>query len=103
MPLNEFWHGDMRLLSAYQIAYLRKTDYEAWKNGAYANIGISIAISNSFRNKCSKPEIYPNWKDPIPKKHITKLTKENLEIKFRKEQIENNNWLHNLIQKHKKG
>lgn len=102
MPLSEFWHGDMGLLGKYQIAYLRKVDFEAWKNGFYTHIGISVALENSFRKKGSKPIPYPHWQDlTITKKEKKKVTKENIEQVFRQEQIDNNNWLRKFLNKNK--
>lgn len=93
MPLDEFWHGDMRLLGAYEKAYYRRTSYAAWENGKYVWEAITKAIYNGFgRGKTDKPETYSQWVDPI-KKEKPVITKDNLEEEFRKQQVELNAWL----------
>ena len=99
MPLNEFWHGDVRLLEAYQKAYMRDKSYTAWLNGAYIFEANSKINANANRTKrTDKVHNYADWKDPIPKKKKT-ITEENLEGEFRKTQLEQNSWLHNLMKK----
>lgn len=99
MPLKEFWHGDMRLLSVYQKAYLRNTSYVAWVNGQYNTIAHSIALSNGFASKGQKPKEFPQWQDPAEKISKPKITKDNIEEEFRKEQARQAGWLHNLLNK----
>ena len=99
MPLDEFWHGDLRLIEAYQKAYMRDKSYTAWLNGAFIFEAHSKAISNGNRTKKSdKVEEYSQWKDPVPKKKKI-ITKENLESEFRKEQFGQNSWLHDMLRK----
>ena len=98
MPLAEFWYGDTRLLEVYQKAYMRDKSYTAWLNGAYTFEANSKAISNGNRTKKSDPvQQYAEWKDPIPKYHKEKITKDNIEQKFRETQVQQNLWLHNMI------
>lgn len=99
MPLDEFWHGDLRLLEAYQKAYYRDVSYTAWLIGARTFEANSKVSVNANRTKRSdKVEQYPNWQDPIPKKKKI-ITNENLESEFRKEQFGQNSWLHNMLKK----
>ena len=99
MPLDEFWHGDMRLLEAYQKAYIRDKSYTAWINGVHTFEANSKVSYNENRTKRSdKAQEYSDWKDPINKKK-KKITKENLEQEFRKEQFNQNAWLHNALNK----
>lgn len=99
MPLDEFWHGDLRLFEAYQKAYLRDKSYTAWLNGAFIFEANSKAIANGNRTKRSdKVQEYAQWKDPIPKKKKI-ITQENLESEFRKEQFGQNAWLHDIMHK----
>ena len=94
MPLDDFWHGDMRLLGAYEKAYYRRVSFNAWENGKYVWEAITKAIYNGFdRGKTDKAEIYSQWVDPIKKAQKTIITKDNLEEEFRKEQAELNAWL----------
>jgi hypothetical protein len=96
MPLDEFWHGDLRLLDAYQKAYIRDKSYTAWLNGVYVFEANSKAIANGNRTKKSdKVEQYEDWKDPIKKLKKPIVTTENLEEEFRKQQAEQNAWLFN--------
>ena len=99
MPLNEFWHGDVRLLDAYQKAYMRDKSYTAWLNGVYIFEADSKVSANANRTKrTDKVEQYGDWKDPIPKKKKT-ITKENLEGEFRKVQFDQNAWLSAMLHK----
>lgn len=93
MPLNEFWYGDMRLLGVYQKAYMRNVSYTAWLNGQYNHVAYGIVMSNAFAKKGQKAVEYPPWKDPFEKFDKPKITKENLEKEFRKQQAEQNAWL----------
>lgn len=95
MTPEQFWYGDIRLLKVYQKAYLDNKSYTAWVNGNYTNVAYSIALSNAFAKKGAKPVEYPQWKSPFEKLGKKKITKENLEQEFRKQQIEQNAWLFN--------
>jgi hypothetical protein len=93
MPLHEFWHGDMRLLQAYEKAYKRDKSYTAWINGAHIFEASSKAISNGNRTRQSDPVLeYGDWKDPIQKPK-PKITEENIEVEFRKQQADVMAWL----------
>ena len=95
MPLSEFWYGDPRLLGVYQKAYMRDKSYTAWLNGVYIFESNSKSTHNANRTKRSDPvEKYNDWKDPTPNPPIAK---ERVEEKFRKTQVEQNLWLHNMI------
>lgn len=95
MTTDQFWYGDLRLLQAYQKAYIRNVSYTAWCNGNYANMAHSISLSNAFAKKGAKQAEFPQWVDPFKKINKKKITKENLETEFRKQQIEQNAWLFN--------
>ena len=91
MPLDEFWHGDIRLLECYQKAYERDKSYTAWLNGLYVFEASTKAIANGNRTKRSDPvEKYNDWVDPM--KRFEKMTKLEAEGNFRRQQIEQNNW-----------
>lgn len=93
MPLDEFWHGDVRLLEAYHKAYIRDKSFTAWINGCHAFEAHSKAIANGNRTKKSDHvEQYNKWKDPIPEK-IIDISKEDLEKEFRESQYNQNCWL----------
>lgn len=63
--------------------------------GAYNFEAQSKAISNGNRAKKSDPvHQYEQWKDPFEKAK-PKITKENLETEFRKEQVAQQAWLFN--------
>lgn len=100
MPLEEFWHGDIRLLEAYQKAYRRDKSYTAWINGSYIFEANSKAITNGNRTKKSDPILeYSQWKDPIEVETKDNITKENLEQEFRTSQANQNAWLRNILNK----
>lgn len=95
MPLDEFWHGDMRLFEAYQKAYYRDKSFMAWYNGKHVFEAISKAIYNGFgrTKKSDKAEEYLAWKDPMEEYEKPRITKENVEIEYRKQQAAQMGWL----------
>lgn len=97
MSLDEFWHGDMRLLDIYQKAYFRNVSYSAWAQGQYTFVAFSTAMANAFAKKGTPPKQYPAWVDPIEKLQKPKITKDNIEQEFRKSQAQQNGWLHALL------
>lgn len=100
MPLDEFWHGDLRLLEVYQKAYLRDKSYTAWLIGAKVFEADSKVSYNANRTKKSdKVEQYDDWKDPIPSKRKNTFTRDNAEQEFRDSQVRQNAWLHNMMHK----
>lgn len=97
-PLDEFWHGDLRLLEARQKAYIRDKSYTAWLNGARIFEANSKVSANANRTKkTDKVEQYDDWKDPVESIQKNKVTKENIEQEFRNLQAEQNSWLHNML------
>ena len=69
MPLDEFWHGDIRLMQCYQIAYERNLAYSSWQNGARMFEALSKAIYNGFgRKQGQQAEQFSEFKDPIERK-----------------------------------
>lgn len=94
MSLNDFWHGDVRLLEVYEKAYHRNVSLTSWQQGARVFEAVSKAIYNGFgrQKKTDRAEQYSEYQDPVPvpKK---KITKENLEHEFRQQQVEQNAWL----------
>ena len=100
MPLNEFWHGDIRLFEAYKKAYIRDKSYTAWLNGAHIFEATSKAVANGNRAKKSDPVLqYSDWKDPIEKENKVVITHENLEVEFRASQANQNAWLRSILHK----
>lgn len=100
MPLQEFWHGDIRLLEAYRKAYLRDKSYTAWLIGAHTFEANSKAVANGNRTKQSDPvQQYADWKDPIENKEVAAISKESREREFRNLQAQQNLWLHNMMKK----
>ena len=85
----------MRLLEVYERAYYRDRSYTAWLNGAMCFEAQSKAISNGNRSKKSDPVLeYSDWTDPWEKLRPKKqVTAEQLETKFREQQIAQQNWL----------
>lgn len=95
MSEYQFWHGDMRLLEVYQKAYYRDRSYNAWLQGQYNQVAYTVVMSNAFAKKGSKQAEYPQWKDPFEKFNKPKITKDNLEEEFRKQQSMQQAWLFN--------
>lgn len=99
MPLDTFWHGDMRLLEVYQKAYMRNANYITWLQGSYNRFAVQIGVSNALATKES--EKIKNWldyKDPVEQMvDKPKITKENLEQEFRKQQCSQTAWISNIL------
>ena len=93
MSYNEFWYGDIELLNVYQKAYYRDRSYTAWLNGQFTSIAFGIVMSNAFAKKGAKKAEYPKWVDPMEKFERKKLSEEDLEIKFRQQQYDQQSWL----------
>lgn len=102
MPLDEFWHGDTRLLEAYRKQYERKISYEAWVKGQYTMAAFDISMGNAFAKKGTPPMQYPKWDDPIAKQERklgNTTPKKNIEDNFREQQANMNSWLGSMINK----
>lgn len=95
MPLDEFWHGDMRLLEVYRKAYTRDKCYTAWLNGKFDYAAFSVTMANAFAKKGQSKAEYPKWQDPIEKEEKPKPRNFNAEYEFRKQQAEQQAWLFN--------
>ena len=95
MSEYQFWHGDMRLLEVAQKAYYRDRSYTAWLQGQYNQVAYGVVMANAFAKKGSKQAEYPQWKDPFEKFNKPKITKNNLEEEFRKQQSMQQAWLFN--------
>ena len=100
MPLDEFWHGDMRLLDCYQKAYYRDKSYTAWLNGAYVFEAQSKVIYNGFgRSKGQKAQQYNDWVDPVPQKEKPQMNIDDVELEYRRLQAEQQNWFASVLRK----
>ena len=97
MPINEFWHGDIRLLRIYEKAYVRNISLNAWYQGKYNHIAYAVNMQNMWKKKGTKEAEYPQWKDPFEKFNKPKITKDNLEEEFRQSQANQNAWLKNIL------
>ena len=85
----------MRLLGVYQKAYVRNVSYTAWVQGQCNQAAFGVILSNAFTKKGQKQAEYPKWVDPFEKFDKPRITKENVEEEFRKQQAEQNAWLFN--------
>ena len=85
----------MRLLEVYQKAYYRDKSYTAWLQGQYNQVAFGVVVANAFTKKGARKAEYPQWKDPMEKFNKPKITKDNLEYEFRKQQSNMQNWLFN--------
>ena len=83
----------MRLLQVAEKAYYRDRSYAAWKNGQYTYAAFNTVMSNAFAKKGTKQIEYPQWEDPYEETCKPKITKENIEDEFRKQQIMQQDWL----------
>lgn len=93
MTAEQFWHEDKRLFDAFQKSYYTGLHEKSWLDGLYFNVALCNLASNIFAKKGAKPLEYPDKPfDPFAKKP-EKITKENLEEKFRDLMSNTSNWL----------
>lgn len=84
----------MRLFEVYKIAYLRDVSYKAWYNGMYGRLAMEIGAKNAMITKKSDHiDDWVDYKDPCENMVKPKITKENVEQEFRKQQVEQQAWL----------
>ena len=95
MTLEDFWYGDMRILDCYEKAYYRDKSFTAWQNGALVFEGLNKAIYNGFgrQKKSDKAEEWSPWTDPCAQIEKPRITKENAEQEYRKQQADQMGWL----------
>lgn len=101
MPVDEFWHGDIRLLKAYKIAYERSIHYSSWLNGARMFEAVSKAIYNGFgRKQGQSAEQYSDFKDPCPPKEEKPIiTEDNIDEIHLQQQLEGQMFLMHYLNK----
>jgi hypothetical protein len=100
MTPEQFWHGDMVLLEIYQKAYYTDKSYTTWQQGQYTFIATTIALNNMWAKDKSKRIEYPKWESPnLVQERKEPISKDNLEIKYRKENLKQHNWLNKLLQR----
>lgn len=63
MTVEQYWHGDPKLLEAYYKTWLEGEHQKAHIQGYYVNIAVSTALSNAFREKGKKA--IPYMEKPI--------------------------------------
>jgi hypothetical protein len=100
MPLHEFWHGDIRLLSCYEKAYYRNLSLSAWECGKYTFEALCKSIYNGFgrKNTSDKVEQFDIWKDPFENRGNSTncykdLTPQEVEQTYREDMISQSKWL----------
>ena len=95
-PLDEFWHGDLRLLEARQKAYIRDVCFRAWKQADYNRMAVEIGAKNAMATKQSnRIQSWIDFTDPIKK-----IIKENKKPQdYAVEQHNQNVWFYNIINK----
>lgn len=95
MSVEEFWHGDIRLMKAYKVAYERNSHYTSWLNGARVFEAVSKAIFNGFgRKQGQSPEQFGDFKDPCETKQEKPIiTESNIDEIHLQQQLEGQNFL----------
>lgn len=102
MTEQQFWHGDLRLLEVYQKAYIRDRAEKAYLQAQYQAVATEVAVSNVLATKKSDKKSFSEivaYVDPIEKITQKKepLTTKNLEVKFRQDMIEQQQWLKSIL------
>ena len=92
MSTYEFWHGDIRLLQAYEKAYLRYVSLRAWYQGKYDYVAYGITMHNAFLKKGQKAEDFPDYVDPIERYEKPKIKKENVEKEYIQQRYNQQAW-----------
>lgn len=83
MPLETFWHDDMRLLECYSTAHYNRLNYTAWINGARVREAIVSVFNDKvkYSPKCDK---------------IKKVLAKNHQIAKKDDVYEFNEWVHSF-------
>lgn len=93
MSTHEFWHEDKKLYQAYQKAYYSRLSETSWLNGLYVNVALNNLAGNIFKKKGSKAYEYPDKPIDIIGKYENRVTKANMEGKFRQLMSNSTDWL----------
>lgn len=101
MTPEQFWYDDPKLIKAYKKAYQSKIYMESWLYGSYTYLALKDFGDTDLRFK-GTPD--PRWRYPDKPKNFfekpkEKVTKENVEEKFRELMADTSNWLRD---RHKK-
>ena len=92
MPINEFWHGDIRLLQAYEKAYFRDVSLRAWYQGKYDFVAYGITMHNAFLKKGQQAEKFPDYVDPMERYEKPKIQQKDVEQEYLQERINQQAW-----------
>lgn len=93
MSTHEFWHEDKKLYKAYQRSYYSRLSETSWLNGMYVNVALNTLAGNILKKKGGKTYEYPNEPIDIIGKYENRVTKDNMEGKFRQLMSNSTDWL----------
>lgn len=100
MSEYQFWHGDLRLFSAYAKAYIRDKAEKAYYQAQYTSLAVEIAVGNAFAKKRKDFADLVEYKEPFKEqKKDVEVTKDNLEEVFRAETLRQKQILKNILNK----
>ena len=99
MSSKEFWEDDPQLYWAYRTFYLQKIksdtesmNYQAWLQGSYTCIAVSVALNNAFSKKKIEYPSKPLGKDENKPKTELQEELEQIKDKDVRQQTEFNYW-----------
>jgi hypothetical protein len=93
MTAEQFWHGDVRLIGAYEKAYYRNLTFSAWVQGNYQMIAVEKGARNALASK--KEHIDRTWVEYIDP--VEKAMKTRSKIDPKKEQKNQEKWFFNTF------
>ncbi|MGN0960776.1 MAG: hypothetical protein ACI4PF_01090 [Christensenellales bacterium] len=101
MTPQQFWYDDPKLIKAYEKAYQSKIYMESWLYGAYVDKALHDFgdIYLRFKGQPNKEMRYPDKPIDVFEKPKEKITKENLEEKFREQMTATTSWLRDRFKK----
>ena len=99
MSSKEFWEDDPQLYWAYRTFYLQKIksdtesmNYQAWLQGSYTCIAVSVALNNAFSKKKIEYPSKPLGEDENEPKTELQEKLEQIKDKDVRQQTEFNYW-----------
>lgn len=101
MTPEQFWYDDPKLIKAYEKAYQSKIYTESWLYGVYVHKALEDFGDKHLRLKGTpiKEKRYPDKPINVFAKPKEKVTKDNIEGKFRELMANTSNWLRDRFKK----
>lgn len=100
MTYDQYWYGDPLMVRAFYKAdkiRRRRTDEEAWLNGAYVMKALQATVGNMFLKKGATPFTYPEEPFLIERMREEEMEKKKTEEDFEKEALWAKAWMSTFV------